>query len=138
MNDNQSALYRALKGLNITIVGGGAREDSLARLQKTFALNRVVHCPTSRNDPSSRSFDTALRRPGIVLVVLLCGLSRTNHGKQLHALCRNLGIPWIDCFHIPHPRALEAQVEGLHLIGAIERRRELLVEATRWPIGGAS
>jgi hypothetical protein len=126
MNNNHSALYRALKGLNIAIVGGDARDDSLARLQKDFDLHRVVHCPTRRNDPSTRAFGAALHRPGIVMVVWLCGLSRTNHGKQLRAICRNLGIPWVDCVRIPHPHVLAARVTDLHLLDAIVRRRARL------------
>ena len=138
MNNNDSSLYRALKGLNLTIVGGDARRESLARLKRDFALDRVVHCPTNRTDPSSRSFDRALRDPGVVLVVWVLGLSRTNHGKQLHALCRNLGIPWVDTFRIPHPHSLEAQVDELRLTSAIERRRELLIAADSRLVGGAS
>lgn len=138
MNNNQSPLYRALNGLNLTIVGGDARRESLARLKKDFALDRVVHCPTKRTDPSSRCFDRALRSSGVVLVVWVLGLSRTNHGKQLHALCRILGIPWVDTFRIPHPHSLEARVDELRLISAIERRREVLIAASSRLVGGAS
>ncbi len=123
MHTDNSALYRALKGFTIAIVGGDPREIQLARLQRGFDLDRVVHLPTRRSDPSPRAFGAALRRPDIVLVVWLCGLSRTNHGKQLRAICRTLGIPWVDCLRIPHPHLLDARIDELHLLDAILCRR---------------
>ncbi len=127
MNNNESSLYRALSGLTIAIVGGDPREHSLARLRDQFDRSRIVHCPTIRNDASARAFEAALRRPDVVLVVWLCGLSRTNHGRQLRSICRRLDLPWVDCLRIPYPHILTSRIVELHLLDAIVRRRAQLV-----------
>ena len=63
------------------------------------------------------------------LAIWLCGHSRTNHGKQFRAICKDLGIPWFDCPHVPHPNRFGAKVDELQLIEAIlTRRARLLVE----------
>lgn len=127
MQTPSSPLLSALRGLTIAIVGGDARDAQVRRLHRVFALRDVVHCPTRQSDASPRRFESALHRPGIVLVIWLCGLSRTSHGKQLRAICRQLGLPWIDSPRIPHPHLLVARVAELHLLEAIERRRALVL-----------
>lgn len=127
MNTNISALFGALHGLDIAIVGGDPRDAQITRLQRDYALNSVVHCPTRQGDPSPRKFEAALHRPGIVLAIWLCGLSRTNHGKQLRAICKGLDIPWLNCPHIPHPNLLAALVHDHRLLDAILRRRSYLL-----------
>ena len=62
-----------------------------------------------------------------MLAIWLCGLSRTNHGRQLRAICKRLGIPWLNCRRIPHPHLLSAQVDELRLLDSIERRRSYVL-----------
>lgn len=131
MNDTISSLRGALEGLDIAIVGGDPRDAQVDRLRRTFALGCVVHRPTRQSDPSPRAFEAALNRPRIALAIWLCGLSRTNHGKQLRAICKRLGVPWLDCPHVPHPNLLAARVHELRLTGAIVERRARLLTATR-------
>jgi hypothetical protein len=90
-----------------------------------------VHRPTRQSDPSPRVFEAALNGPRIALAIWLCGLSRTNHGRQVRAICKRLGLPWIDCPHVPHPNQLAARVHDLRLIGAIAERRHLLLTDSR-------
>lgn len=130
MNNIHAALYDALHGLDIAIVGGDPRDVQITRLQHDFALNRVVHCPTRQADPSPRAFEAALHRPGVVLAVWLCGLSRTNHGRQLRAICGSLSLPWLNCPRIPHPNQLAALVNERHLLNAIIRRRSYLTSTS--------
>jgi hypothetical protein len=127
MQPPSSPLVSALRGLNIAIVGGDVRDAQVSRLRRVFALRDVIHCTTRQTDASPRRFQSALLRPRIVLVIWLCGLSRTNHGKQLRAICRQLGLPWLDSPRIPHPHLLAARVAELHILEAIERRRALVL-----------
>lgn len=124
MNTNsQEALRSTLHGQRVLIVGGDRREQSLERLQSELKLAAVVHCPTRKSDASPRRFEARLREPGFVLVVWVLGLSRTHHGTFLHRICRELGLPWIDCSRIPHPSMLLAQIERLRIADALVRRR---------------
>lgn len=131
MNDTISSLREAIEGLDIAIVGGDPRDAQVDRLRRTFALHDVVHRPTRQSDPSPRAFEAALNRPRVALAIWLCGLSRTNHGKQVRAICNRLGIPWVDCPHVPHPNLLAARVHDLRLIEAIADRRKLLLADLR-------
>jgi hypothetical protein len=117
----QHALH-ALRGQSIIVVGGDRRDEALDRLRAAFDLREVIHCPTCKNDASSRSFEARLHSPGIVLAIWVLGLSRTHHGKHLHRLCRSAEIPWVDCFRIPHPNRLAAEICELHLLEAIRAR----------------
>ena len=131
MYDTISSLRGALEGLDIAIVGGDPRDAQVDRLRRTFALHDVVHRPTRQTDPSPRAFEAALNRPRVALAIWLCGLSRTNHGRQLRAICNRLDVPWLDCPHVPHPNKLAARVHDLRLIEAIAERRALLLTDLR-------
>jgi hypothetical protein len=126
MNDTISSLRGALEGLDIAIVGGDLRDAQVDRLRRTFALHDVVHRPTRQSDPSPRAFEAALNGPRVALAIWLCGLSRTNHGKNVRAICKRLGIPWLDCPHVPHPNLLAALICEHRLMDAIFRRRATL------------
>lgn len=132
---NLLLLREVLEGFDIVIVGGDLRGEQTERLRDTFGLRRVVHRTTRQSDPTSQSFAAALHGPRVVLAIWLCGHSRTNHGKQFRAICKDLGIPWFDCPHIPHPNRFAAKVDELQLIEAIiARRAQLLAELQ---VGGA-
>lgn len=131
MYDTISSLRGALEGLDLAIVGGDPRGAQIERLRRTFVLHDVVHRPTRQSDPSPRAFEAALTGPRVALAIWLCGLSRTNHGKQLRAICKRLGIPWLDCPHVPHPNQLAARVHDLRLIEAIADRRSRLLTCLR-------
>lgn len=135
MYDLISSLRGALDGLDIAIVGGDPRGAQVDRLRRTFALHDVVHRPTRQSDPSPRVFEAALNGPRIALAIWLCGLSRTNHGRQVRAICKRLGVPWLDCPHVPHPNQLAARVHDLRLMEAIAERRAVVLAALR--SGGA-
>jgi hypothetical protein len=126
MNTHLSISYSALQGLTIALVGGDPRPAHLARLKRAFGLLDVIHCPTRQSDPSPRCFLAALHRPDLVLVVWLCGLSRTNHGKQLRAICNSQCVPWLNCLHVPHPNLLAALIHEHRLLDPILRRRVCL------------
>jgi len=136
-----SGVRTALQGQRVLVVGGDRRDQALARLRLGLALSDVAHCRTRKSDASPKCFESQIRHPGIVLVVWVLGLSRTHHGEHLHRLCREMGIPWIDCFRIPHPNALIARLVELRLGDALAARRSARGVATvtrRHPIGGAA
>lgn len=128
-NSNLLFLREALEGFDIVIVGGDARDEQTERLHRIFGLRRVVHRTTRQGDPTSRAFEAALHGPRVVLAIWLCGQSRTNHGKHFRAICKERGIPWFDCPHVPHPNRVVAKVDELQLIETIiARRAQLLAE----------
>jgi hypothetical protein len=113
----------ALREGTIIIVGGDRRDAALRRLHIAFELANVIHCCTRKSDSSCRRFASQLHDPGVVLVVWVLGLSRTHHGEHLHRLCRTIGVPWVDCFRIPHPNALLARIADLRLLDSLHARR---------------
>ena len=115
---NESTLekiHRALRGQTLVVVGGDRRDGAIARLKSAFDLQEVIHCQTRR-------FASVLRLPRILLAIAVRGLSRTHHGQHVHAIGRDLGLPVIDVYHIPHPNKLAAAIEDLRLLDAIARR----------------
>lgn len=134
----QRSILAALEGQKIVVVGGDRREGALTRLRTAFGLADVIHCCTRKGDASPKCFESSLRVSGVVLVVWVLGLSRTHHGEHLHQRCRELGIPYIDTFRIPHPNALLAAIEDLRLLGVLNGRRGQNLAARQRCIGGAA
>lgn len=131
-------VHAVLRGQKLLIIGGDPREQALQRLRQGFELRSVVHCATRQTDASAQSFAAQLRAPDNLLVIWVCGLSRTNHGAFVHEQCRSLDIPWIDFMRIPHPHTLVAALERLHLVPALQRRRKILDTTGEHPLGGAA
>lgn len=98
------------------VIGGDARDPALERLAHALGLSAVVHCPTRKTDASASSFEAALQRPGISLVLWLSGLTRTSHGRKIRELCARFGLPWLPFRRIPHPNALLARLDAGHPI----------------------
>jgi hypothetical protein len=115
-------IHRALRGQTLVVVGGDRRDEAIARLKCAFDLQEVIHCQTRKSDASPKRFASALRLPGVLLAVAVRGLSRTHHGQHVHAIGRDVGLPVIDVYHIPHPNKLAAEIEELRLLDAIARR----------------
>jgi hypothetical protein len=128
--NTQEQIRSVLRGQKVVIVGGDPREAALSRLSMSFELSSLIHCPTRKSDASPKRFASRFYEPGIALVIWALGLSRTQHGEHLHQLCRQLDIPWVDSFRIPHPNSLAARIEKLHLLDALRRRRAKL--ETHW------
>jgi hypothetical protein len=138
MPTESSSVRSVLRGQTVVVVGGNRRDGALARLRAALDLAEVIHCPTRKSDASSRCFEPSLHRLGVVLVVWVLGLSRTHHGEHLHQRCRELGIPYIDTFRIPHPNALLAKIEDLRLLDALKHRCTQNLARSLQSIGRAS
>lgn len=134
----QRSILSALEGQKIVVVGGDRREGALTRLRTAFSLADVIHCCTRKGDASPKCFESSLRVSGVVLAVWVLGLSRTDHGEHLHQRCRQLGIPYIDTFRIPHPNALIAAIDDLRLLEALKSRRGQNLAPRHRCIGGAA
>jgi hypothetical protein len=140
MNTHEQ-IRSVLRGQKVVVVGGDSREAALSRLSTSFELSGLIHCPTRKSDASPKRFASRLCEPGIALVIWALGLSRTHHGEHLHQLCRQLDIPYVDSFRIPHPNSLVAHIEKLRLLEALRRRRaklELHWGSAVTQIGGAA
>lgn len=128
----------ALAGHKIVLVGGDPRPHSITRLESDLGLAAVIHCPTRKSDASAWRFLPKLRTDRLVLVVCARGLTRTQHGSELHALCRELGLPLLNCNHIPHPNALVAAIAKARLTSTLLARSARLKLRTAELIGGAA
>jgi len=72
-----------------------------------------------------------------VLVVCVRGLCRTQHGKDLHDLCRRLNLPLLDQGRIPHPNQLVASLASCPVGLAVLKRAEALRAHLRGKGGAA-
>lgn len=122
MSNTQAGVLRALRGFTVLVVGGEPRFQVIDRLKQELGLATVIHAPTRKNDPSSRRFASKLYEPSLAFVVCARGLSRTQHGRDLHDKCRELGLPLVNCGHLPHPNALMALIESRRLATQIIAR----------------
>lgn len=117
---------RALADLKLLLVGGDPRPNAIENIQSMLRLESVIHCPTRKTDASARSFISNLHTPRLALVVCARGLTRTHHGHVLHDRCRKLGLPLLNCNHLPHPNALIAAIVRERMASAVVRRCQLL------------
>lgn len=139
MSQSEEARLRAaLSRLNVLLIGGDPRPAHIRRLRLDLELDDVIHCPTRKNDASSRRFECKLYAPKLALVVCARGLTRTHHGALLHRMCRVLSIPLLDCAHLPHPDALVAAIIRARLSAALVARCLRLKSGADWPRGNAA
>lgn len=122
----------ALRGNTVLIVGGDPRQLHVARLNQAFGSTDFLHHATSKHDPSSRSFARLVDLPKVVLVVVLRCLTRSQHARDLHRLCRERGIPLLNVSRMPHPEALLPALTHARLDFAVIRRARSL------DLGGAA
>jgi hypothetical protein len=92
------------------------------RLKQAFNLEHVVWLPTRANDASSHSFSSFLRRRSVALVVVLYGLIRHQHARDLRALCRDLDVPVVGYWRSPHPDGLASAIVEQRAVDALRRR----------------
>lgn len=122
----ESLIRCALAGLNLLLVGGDSRPNAIENLESKLGLEEAIHCPTRKSDASARRFVSKLYTPRLALVVCARGLTRSQHGSDLHDWCRELKIPLLNCNHLPHPDALIAAIVKARLVGQVLRRCEML------------
>jgi hypothetical protein len=136
--DQELSLRHALAGTTVLLVGGDPHAPAVDRLKRELKLAAVVHRPTRKSDPSAWRFASALQAYGYGLVVCARGLTRTQHGRDLHETCRELGLPLLNCNHIPHPNTLVAGVVNARLTLPVMRRCEQLKQGGARLQGGAA
>lgn len=139
MHEHEEQQIRcALVDLKMILVGGDPRPNAIEKLESILGLDEAIHCPTRKSDASAWRFASKLRTPRLALVVCARGLTRTQHGTDLHALCRELGLPLLNCNHLPHPNALVAAVAKARLTRALLERCAQLKAGILQPIGGVA
>lgn len=126
----------ALVGLKCVLVGGDPRPKAVKRLESVLGFSEVIHCATRKGDASASRFVTKLRTARLVLVICARGLTRTQHGADLHVLCRKFGVPLLDFNHIPHPNAVVPAIMNARLTRAVVDRSVRVKRAD--VIGGAA
>jgi hypothetical protein len=127
MNHNtELSLRLGLAGTKILLVGGDTRPDTTARIQSSLNLAAVVHRPTRKSDASSWRFASALLAGCYSLVICARGLTRTQHGRDLHEFCRKLELPLLNCKHLPHPNIIIPAIVDARLTSPVLRRCEEL------------
>ncbi len=138
MQENDLYLIRcALAGLKVILVGGDPRPNAILKIKLSLGLDDAIHCPTRKSDASAWRFASKLSLPRLALVVCARGLTRSQHGADLHALCRKLGIPLLNCRHLPHPNALVAAAANAKLTDIVLKRCKQLKAGCFTAIGGA-
>ncbi len=95
-----------LRGSSLLIVGGDERAGQLERLRSDFDLRDAIWAPTRDSDPTPRRFRGLIRRPRLTLVVLLEGLIRHQHAREVVALCAQSGKPLVRIWRSPNPVAV--------------------------------
>jgi len=110
---------RFQRGL-IVIVGGDTRPAHIARLERSFPNHRFTHCTTRESDASPTAFKSSLMDQNVCFVVMVAGLARTQHCRDVHHACRRLRIPVASARRIPHPNMLRKLFE----LRAEDRRGE--------------
>jgi hypothetical protein len=75
----------------VLIVGGDVRHFQLDKLRAALCGLSVDWIPTRESDPGSSRFESRLRRQDTSLVVMLCGLIRHQHARDIAHLCRRHG-----------------------------------------------
>jgi len=139
MNEIEAHQIRSsLAGTRVLVVGGDPCPKTIQRIESCLRLDRAIHCPTRKSDASSRRFQSRLHDPRLALVVCARGLTRTQHGADLHALCRDLQLPLLNCNHIPHPNAIVAAVAVARLTKALADRCAAIKGCAACVIGGAA
>lgn len=139
MNVHEDSLIRrALVDLKVLLVGGDPRPTAIEKIESSLELDEAIHCPTRKSDASAWRFSSKLRTPRLALVVCARGLTRTQHGADLHELCRELGLPLLNCNHLPHPNALVAAIAKARLTRALLQRCAQLKPGIAGLIGGAA
>ena len=95
----------------IVIVGGDRCPAHIARLECSFPNHQFIHCTTRENDASSKVFKNYLIAKSVCFVVMVVGLARTQHSRDVHSTCRRLRIPVASARRIPHPNMLGKLIE---------------------------
>lgn len=131
------AIRRALASVKVLLIGGDPRPDTIAKLKSSLDLSELIHCPTRRSDPSSRSFEYKLYTSDIALVVCARGLTRTQHGATLHRICREQKLPLLNCNHIPNVHSLVSGIAKARLTPHLVRRSQALTSLAIRSKGGA-
>lgn len=135
--DLESLIRRAMSGFDVLLVGGERRHEGIDRLTSALGLRRAIHCATRRVDPSAHCFAAGLGNPELVLVVCIRGLCRTQHGKDLRAMCRQAALPLLDTSRIPHPRQLLATL-ARGTVGKAVLQRSACLQSRALAHGGAA
>lgn len=134
----EQQIRSALTGLMILLVGGDPRPNAIEKIHSNLGLDEAIHCPTRKTDASAWRFLPKLHTPGLALVVCARGLTRSQHGADLHTLCRELGVPLLNCNHIPHPNALVAAIVKARLHRSVLERCAHLKLRLAEELGGAA
>lgn len=87
----------------IVIVGGNARPDALKRLRDSLVGVTVAWIPTRESDPSAARFSPSIQRSETCLVVVLTGLVRHQHARDILGLARRHGKRVLHLFRSPNP-----------------------------------
>ena len=92
----------------ILIVGGQVRPITLQRLRTKLSSESVQWVPTRETDPSSRAFTSWIQRDETCLVVILNGLVRHQHARDIAGLARRHQKPVLHLYRSPNPRRIRS------------------------------
>ena len=95
----------------IVIVGGDARPIALQRLRSIFSNESIEWVPTRATDPSAHAFGPWIQRAETCLVVILGGLVRHQHARDILGLARRYGKPVLHLYRSPNPQRIRDELK---------------------------
>ena len=114
----------------VLIIGGDVRHSHLDKLRSALSGFQVDWIPTREADPGPSRFASRIRRQEVSLVVVLYGLIRHQHAKDITRLCRYHGQPILRLHRSPNVEAITsilsriATSNGMNEVNV--QRREIL------------
>lgn len=96
----------------VLIIGGDVRHSQLDKLRAALCGIAVEWIPTRESDPGVSRFEAQLRRQGTSLVVVLCGLIRHQHARDITRLCRRHGQRLLRLHRSANIRAINSMLFG--------------------------
>lgn len=104
--DPVAAVRPVLKGGSLLVIGGDQRPRALAKLEREFQLRATLWATTRDTDPSPSRFRHVVGDPHVDVVVLLEGLVRHQHARDVAELCKRHGKVLVRLWRSPNPSAL--------------------------------
>lgn len=84
-----------LKGLSVLVIGGDRRRFAIRQIKDQLGLKDVVWLPTRESSPSGKAFVHAIKHGRPDIVIVLTGLMRHQHLRDIKNACRSYGTTFI-------------------------------------------
>ena len=94
----------------IVIIGGLVRPVTLQRLRCLFSNESVEWLPTRDTNPSFHAFASQIQRAETRLIVILSGLVRHQHARDIVGLARRHRKHVLHLYRSPNPQRIRSEL----------------------------